>query len=285
MNLQITYSYERQYLPTNRHRRPRTMVVEATSSFPVRELSEKEFPLAFEVENFRSVYFEKSYDNSKSVFKVFKEEIRTDRHRLYKPMRYAAGAAISTEFLSMQEIETNISRRFRKYHYKSDQPLSEKSVICTDTKAETVREIEVAVDKIIFSNGHFWKECQEPMYLVLTFGLGHNRGGTGFFVDEFYNSNISHKNYFTALQREEAIAYALAVARQRGDTESLKGLSDPTPNIIVHMPEKVRRNPALDHGDGDPFLNKLYAMTQIADSAFEAECLVMAATAQELKHQ
>lgn len=284
MNLQITYSYERQYLPTNRHRKPRTMMVEATSSFPVRELSEKEFPLAFEVENFRSVYSKKSYDNSKSVFKVFKEEIRTDGRRLYKPMRYAAGAAISTEFLSMQEIEANISRGFRKHHYEVDQPITEKSVICTDAKAETVREIEVTVDKIKFSNGHFWKECQEPMYLVLRFGVGHNRGGTGFFVDEFYNSNICHENYFTALQREEAIAHALAVARQRGDTESLKGLSDPTPNIIVHMPEMVRRNPALDHGDGNPFLNKLYAMTQIADSAFEAECLVMAVTAQKLKH-
>ena len=283
MKLNISYSYDQEYLPTKRHRKSRSVVVDDHASFEIEELYLEDFPLAFEVEDYSSVYAEASYDNSNSIFQLFREEIRTLQDALYKPMRYGSGAAISTEFLPLEEIEKNICAGFRKYHYQADLPMTEKSILLADNREEILRKIQKEVENLVFCDGCFWKNCREPMYLVLTFGLGHNHGGTGFFVEDYYNGNISHQNYFTALQREEAIQYALDVATRRGDTNSLNKLRNPSNNIIVHMPEKVRRNPAVDHGDGDPFINKLNRLTELAGSTFEAECLVMAATAAECR--
>ena len=283
MKLNISYSYDQEYLPTKRHRKSRSVVVDDHASFEIEELYLEDFPLAFEVEDYSSVYAEASYDNSNSIFQLFREEIRTFQDALYKPMRYGSGAAISTEFLPLEEIEKNICAGFRKYHYQADLPMTEKSILLADKREEILRKIQKEVDNLVFCDGCFWKVCRDPMYLVHTFGLGHNAGGTGFFVEDYYNGNISHRNYFTALQREEAIQYALDVATRRGDTNSLDNLRTPKENITVHMPEMVRRNPAVDHGDGDPFMNKLYGLTEVASSAFEAECLVMAATAAECR--
>ena len=90
------------------------------------------------------------------------------------------------------------------------------------------------------------------MYVVNTFGLGHNHGGTGFFIEYHYNPNIPNINYFNALQRKEAIEYGKKVAAGRGDTDSIPGLGDHE-IIEVLMPEMVKRNPQKDHGGGNPF--------------------------------
>lgn len=283
MKLNISYSYDQEYLPTKRHRKSRSVVVDDHASFEVKELCLEDFPLAFEVEDYRSVYTKASYDHSNSVFQLFAEEIRTFQDALYKPMRYGSGAAISTEFLPVEEIEKNISGGFHKYHYEPDLPMTEKSILLADNREKNLGEIRKEVDNLVFCDGRFWEVCPEPMYLVRTFGLGHNHGGTGFLVEYHYNGNISHRNYFTAIQREEAIQYALDVATRRGDTNFLDNLRTPKDNIIVHMPEMVRRNPAVDHGEGDPFINKLDRLIEFAGSTFEAEILVTAATAAECK--
>lgn len=283
MKMNISYSYDQEYLPTKRHRKSRSVVVDDHASFEVEELYLDNFPLAFEVEDYKFVYTEASYDNSFIVFQLFTEEIRTFQDALYKPMRYGSGAAISTEFLPVEEIEKNMSAGFHKHHYQADLPMPGKTILLADNREEILRKIQKEVDNLVFCDGRFWEVCPEPMYLVRTFGLGHNHGGTDFFVEDCYNNNISHRNYFTALQREEAIQYALDVATRRGDTNSLDNLRTPKENIIVHMPEMVRRNPAVDHGDGDPLMNKLYGLTEVASSAFEAEILVMAATAKECR--
>jgi hypothetical protein len=54
-------------------------------------------------------------------------------------------------------------------------------------------------------------------------------------------------------------------------------------NIRVLIPEMVRRNPEKEHGDGDPFMNSLNALTNGAGSVGEAAALVMAFTASEIK--
>lgn len=283
MKLNISYSYNQEYLPTKRHRKSRSVVVDDHASFEIEELYLDNFPLAFEVEDYKFVYAEASYDNSNIVFQLFTEEIRTFQDALYKPMRYGSGAAISTEFLPVEEIEKNMSAGFHKHHYQADLPMPGKTLLLADNREEILSKIQKEVNNLVFCDDRFWRVCSEPMYLVLTFGLGHNQGGTGFFVEDCYNGNISQQNYFTALQREEAIQYALDVAARRGDTNSLDNLKTPKENIIVHMPEMVRRNPAVDHGDGDPLMNKLYGLTEVASSAFEAEILVMAATAKECR--
>lgn len=61
----------------------------------------------------------------------------------------------------------------------------------------------------------------EPRYVVMTFGLSHNHGGTSIHATDHYNSNIAEQAYFSLLEAKQAIAYATRVATDRGDTESL----------------------------------------------------------------
>lgn len=276
MKLTISYSFKQQYLPTKRHRKTRISFINDQSVFDVREVDLNEFPLAFEVETFRSVYNEASESTINSVFKSFTDQIRTWDGKLYKSLRYSYGAAISTVFLPAEKIVRMISNGVTEYQCEVDCPLTDQSIIVADNKAEVIDRVRSEVDKHLFCEGHFWKECSEPMYLVLTFGLGYNHGGTGFFVTENYNDNISKENYFNALQRSEAIRFAVDTAARRGDTNDIAYLKNPSPNIVVYMPQLVQRDPLMEHGEGDPFINRMNKLTEIASSADEAGLLVMA---------
>lgn len=103
-------------------------------------------------------------------------------------------------------------------------------------------------------NGELYRTANEPRYEVITFGLGHNHGGTGMFCSYNYNPNIRKDSYFSALQGEQAVNYANKVAAGRGDTNDVGKFK---PFIIVHMPEAVKVNPNKQHGDGDKFLNDM----------------------------
>ena len=111
----------------------------------------------------------------------------------------------------------------------------------------------------------------------------HNHGGTGFFVEYHYNPNIPNRNYFNALQRKEAIDYAVQVAQNRGDTESVPHLLNTQYNIEVLDPTAVHRDPMKDHGEGDSFLNMLDGLCAASNSTGEAAALVMCVSTAEIK--
>lgn len=131
----------------------------------------------------------------------------------------------------------------------------------------------------ILIDGEIWSRAGEPRYVVNTFGLGHNHGGTGMFVEEFYNNNIPNTNYFSALDGDAAIAYANKVVTRRGDTESVGRFEK---MIEVLIPEAVSIRPMQEHGDGDPFINKINAVTELAPDSSTAGILAMMAAVKEI---
>lgn len=122
-------------------------------------------------------------------------------------------------------------------------------------------------------DGKVYQRAGEPRYVVNTFGLGHNHGGTGMFVEEFYNPNISNDNYFSALDGELAVAYANKVAAGRGDTNDVGRFKT---SIETLMPEVVKVKPKKQHGKGDKFINDLEKVISKSDSAVEAGLLCIA---------
>ena len=130
-------------------------------------------------------------------------------------------------------------------------------------------------------DGEVWRKCGEPMYLVMTFGLGHNHGGTSGFIEYHYNPNVSKNNYFNAKDYDKAVAYGQEVARRRGDTEYVDRILKEE-YIDVKIPEAFKANPRKEHGDGDPFLNSLENIISACDSQGEAAIGVMAATLMEV---
>lgn len=145
-----------------------------------------------------------------------------------------------------------------------------------DTSKEAVIKLaKENMKKYILVNGELYKKSAEPRYVVVTFGLGHNHGGTGMFCEYHYNPNISKDSYFSALQGVQAVAYANKVASQRGDTNDVGKFE---PFIVCHMPELVKVKPNKQHGNGNEFLNYCEEIIRGTDNTLEAGLMVMALT-------
>ncbi len=142
-----------------------------------------------------------------------------------------------------------------------------------------VKRYRQEASRYILVDGVIWERSGEPRYVVNTFGLGHNHGGTGLFVEEYYNDNIANTNYFSALDGERAVAYANHVAEARGDTNNVGKFEQ---MIEVLIPEAVTIRPMEEHGEGDPFINKINNITAAAPDSTTAGLLAMMVTAQEL---
>lgn len=295
MFIDVPYFYKQDYLPTKRHKIPRYRILESEIRVEIPEIKEGEkFPTAFVVHDYFSVYDGNTWDeylknrtenDHSGDYRMMDIEIRTYNGKLYQARRFNYGSAIGTGFCPVEDVVTDmrrfakntVSNDFRMPEYSEREQFSEKSIALLDDRENRISCIRKKADDFLIFNGKIWEECSEPMYVVMTFGLGHNHGGTGMFIEYDYNSNISAKNYFNALQRIEAIAYANMIAEKRGDTNDI-GKFGKTEDITVLMPEMVSRNPIKDHPNcGDPFLEKLESIIEGSDDVLTAGIGVMAA--------
>ena len=89
-------------------------------------------------------------------------------------------------------------------------------------------------------DGTPWAVAPEPRYVVMTFGLGHNHGGTSLFAETHDNGNVLASNYYRADQFEQARDAAIATATGRGDTRDVPRLTALTPMIEVLSSAAVR---------------------------------------------
>ena len=276
MIFNIEFWNEERYLPTKRHRKLRTRYVKNSVDVKIKEPSEKEFPIAFIVKDYGFRYDEEGSD---SVWGEIKTEIRVFDNKLWKAERFSERVSHGCGWTPLSYME-HILRIFDR-NYTNNNDFTEDSIIKESNILECKNAIlNKSTHYLIFDN-KIWKECGEPMYMINTFGLGHNHGGTGFFIEYYYNSNIPNTNYFNALEREKAIAYGKSVAARRGDTESIEGMGDHD-IIEILMPEMVKRNPKCEHGDGDPFLNSIEDIISGTESSTEAGLLTIAMTSSQL---
>ena len=246
MKININYSYHQTFLPTRRHRRTKIRRVADTMPVNIAELSQEDFPVAFIVHDMKSVQdgmaSYKDYDSGECDFRMFTEEIRTYKGKLFAPIRVTHGAAISSVFENENHIIYNLERlNIESWFIGDEKTFTENSVIIEDDKEEIQKIIRRAAREYEFYDGKFWKVCGEPIYEVETFGLGANHGSTGLFIRYGGSSDSLIMKCFNALQREDAIAYGKFVAKNRGDTESIDRIG-PYDIIEVVMPEMVKFN-------------------------------------------
>lgn len=125
-----------------------------------------------------------------------------------------------------------------------------------DTTYENILEF---YSRFVMIDGKLYKEVTEPMYVIMTFGLGCNHGGTALMDTAYYNSNIPSKNYYRLDELTQALKAKDEVARGRGDTDSV-GVSCSAKYRII-IPEAIQSQPKKDYtGEGDSFLNKAEAL-------------------------
>lgn len=102
-------------------------------------------------------------------------------------------------------------------------------------RSQNIAFVKSCTERYLLVDGKVFYKTTEPCYVVQTFGLGHNHGGTSLFAEVGYSTLPEHA--FCALDRDLAVAYANKVARERGDTDSVGRF---TANINVLLPEAVK---------------------------------------------
>lgn len=109
----------------------------------------------------------------------------------------------------------------------------------TSDKDSTARAIRGALRGLLIVDGVVHREAGEPRYVVMTFGLGRNHGGTALMTDDHFNSNLNRSSYFSLLDLEAAKARATEIATNRGDTKCLP-IAVNGPVYQVLLPEAIR---------------------------------------------
>ncbi|MEG1926619.1 MAG: hypothetical protein RR415_12835 [Ruthenibacterium sp.] len=140
------------------------------------------------------------------------------------------------------------------------------------TCANATRHLRQELRSLLLLDGDIWKQCGEPVYVIATFGLGHNHASTDLMTHKYFRGYTSE--YFNALEREEAIAECKRVALARGDTNSIDHIGKFW-MIAVLMPEAVQAPPHVRHQLDDGFAAQAEAIIRASGSAAEAGLLVV----------
>lgn len=265
MKFDAKIKFQEQYLPTKRHRIPRIREVEEVISVELREIKKESAPVAMVVTDYKS-YLD---DHGQDVFGLRDTSYVAIENKLYTEKRNMCGALDEGPYF-MNKFMRDVARAGDCYHSWRGK-----------TREDMVCSLHEFIDSHILIDGVIYEQRNEPRYVVQTFGLGHNHGGTAMMITNRYNENLSKNCYFSALEREKAIAYANEVASSRGDTNNV-GTFGRYIDIKVYMPEMVRCKPQVEHGDGDPFLNSLKEATQNSGSLLESGLLTLTAAARPL---
>ena len=269
MKVEATIKYNEEYLPTKRHRIPRIREVEETVAVELREVNKADAKLALVVTDYQSFLDE----NGKDCFAPRDTAYFAIGDSLFTKKKDMHGALDRGDYL----LDDLISQ-IQEYGVRRVWCLNE----ADRTKDYVLKEVNDFVDQHLVIDGDVYTQSGEPRYVIHTFGLGHNHGGTSLSITNYYNPNIGSSNYFNALQRGEAVAYAKQVAARRGDTDYIAGLGKNI-DIKVYMPEIIRCNPQAEHGEGSPLLNSFEALVQSSNSSLEAGLFVLSQTAANMQ--
>lgn len=268
MKLDAVIVYEEEYLPSNKHRIPRKREVQEVVQAELKEKKRDAFSLALTIHDYQSYLGE----DGESQFGIVETEYLTDKENLYIEKREQSGALI-LEKSTVEDLRHSINRELS---YMGKQ---------FNTRERARQFLEEKLNQYVMIDGVIYERTSEPRYAIITFGLGHNHGGTNYFIENFYNPNISKDNYFNALEFDKMKERAIEIANSRGDTKDISRIQESRVKIEVHDPSVIKCNPQKEHGFGDPFLNSLEDVIQGSPDILTAGLGVMAKTAGIIKDE
>lgn len=292
--MKINYTYEMTFRRTPVCRKICRRYVDDVADISPIVLENTEFPLAFIVHDVHSLYpgmtgynDNEHYVSANCHFGIVPEEFRVYNDKLYRSVRVSHGAAVSNLFENPDNyLREQLGQRFARYHNEDD-TFCEQSVVVSCNREQIIQNIKKEMSRFIVCDGKIWELTGEPRYVINTFGLGYNHGGTSLSIDTSYNGNIGKNRYFNALQYEQAVEIGKQIARDRGDTNDIDriGVFHQQPRYIeVLMPEMVKCDPQAEHGDGDPFINRLEGLVRLGGNPTTAGMLCILETCSEIRN-
>ena len=105
---------------------------------------------------------------------------------------------------------------------------------------EQIAKIKKTASEIIIVDGNLYDRCGEPYYSYITFGLGHNHGGTALRL-LFAEPKEKCVNGIPADKRAEAIEYTINVAKRRGDDKFYELIRNAAEDIDVLAADAIRK--------------------------------------------
>lgn len=144
MTFDIPVWYEIFFLPTRRHRKERRKYCKGFYIGTIPELKESEFPAAFVVRKWQSVYKDaRNYNDfdGNGDFRLFDETIRTHGGKLFHPVRVTHGAAISEVFEPVSYISRQLQMR-EPWNKLDEADFTEDSIVVKDNLNEIGQKIQ-----------------------------------------------------------------------------------------------------------------------------------------------
>lgn len=257
MKIKTWIKYEESYLPP-RCRKLRYRECEEYVNTNLREVNKTDLKLAFE---------DQSYGGKREIY-------------LYKGKLWTKDKPNPSLIKDLQERGMNVNSALDYLIYCHENcsmyfffSWDRENYGRNTSREGVIKKIKADMKNYILVDGELYITTSEPRYCIVTFGLGHNHGGTGMFCDYHYNPNISKDSYFSALDGEAAVKYANETAARRGDTKDIGKFK---PFIVCHMPELVKVKPKKQHGNGNEFHNMMESVIENSSSQGEAAVVCMA---------
>ncbi len=222
MKIKTWLKYTEGYLPSPRHRKMRYNECESYDYVNIEEIEKGKTKVAFSVGG--------------------------DDYILYKDQLYTKVGGVNAFYCGNNEKNPDNETMLGRLIFSFSAFSWFFGFDAESTKEAMLGKAQLKADRYIIIDSDVWEINGEPMYVIHVFGLGGNHAGIGtsLSVTTFYNGNISNSAYFNANEREKAIKEALDTAAGRKDTDSFD-LIKQCPEIVVKMPEMVKRNPKRDH--------------------------------------
>jgi hypothetical protein len=258
LSLQVPFIYRAQIIKP-RCRKPVEIYVQDTITVEVKRITESNIPVAFRVDTqetrlFDERLWQKSFHRvSDALPELVTLDVVEANTKDSSDYKWSSSSPIAPFFNVWHDVkapwDTSWSHARPWLKDEDVQPLEAYTYreLVDDNRQATVDHILEIVNNMVSVGGVIYEPAGEPMYNVMTFGLGRNHGGTSLSVTTHYNRNVPFRCYFRADEREAAVKYATEVATNRGDDKSLP-FETKVPMIEILIPEAVTANPETDHG-------------------------------------
>lgn len=231
METSFTIRYTRLSIP-HRCRKPRPEECEVEISAFIRDVAAKYAPVAFVV---------KEYDCEP-------RQVRLYRGRLYRQVQdrvenYQHKKPTQPLWVNQRADKANWEWRLNTRHAKYN---SNGKYWDYGSLEDNLGQIYKNTCNYIIIDGDAYERTGEPYYFATCFGMGRNHGGTGFFIGWADYRDRKSVWGWPASDKSLAIAKGVAIALNRGDTESVQLITNTSYDIQVLMPQCVRRRYAKE---------------------------------------
>lgn len=248
------------FLPSKRHSVPRYSQTKIKTRFNVTRVHINDTQLVYRISDHESLYKNatktEDFRTGNGVYKRLVTPIRMFNGRFFKPFKYYYGTAISDKWFTLADFQKDllidiyyevnrVNEQFLHHNLHKGNCLQRKLgvnlkdpniQILQSSDDDVLKKAQEECDQYIIIGNHVWQQVEQPIYSYTTFGLGHNHGGTGFFVSFIDPKNIPECNkkfYFMPEQLQTALDTVIKVAQNRGDTESVESIKKCHPTIHI----------------------------------------------------